>query len=613
MVAIGLSVSAFGQSGETLKLNGPTLTNQAVAAPVMDSNEEFFAVGTLQRVRRTDTGSVRMALLDDSKQIQAFIAPTARLPLGDYVGQEVGISARTFSQQDDIAPYVMVEEIVPIAGANAISPSLLTRLEQAPKLQRTPSGKGPAVAETGSGVQQASAVESATVNSWSIEDEHTVMPATAHLAAACDDPSCDTCGAGNPSSLEPYAYTPGPYLGCSGTGCTGCASCTNYDSCTSCGTSNCCCGPPGWLWVRGEYLLWWADGMRIPALVTGSTDGTAAADAGVLGVGSTQVLYGNEEVLEGGRSGFRIRFGGWFGDCRKLGWEADYFDLGDTDELFEAGGDTLGNPIIARPFFNINEGMEDSELVSYPGIVAGSVDVASYSQFNGASARFRWNLCCTNSNSGCGSFSNCLGYGHRCGYPPYCKVDFSLGYKHLGLNEGLSVQENLVTLIDPTTNFVLTDTFETRNDFNGGEIGTIWEAGWNRWSLEMASKMAIGSTRHEVTINGSTRTLPGDDATGGLLAQTSNIGTYSQDDLSVIPELSTTLGFYLTPRLRFTVGYTMVYWSNVVRPGGQIDLDLDPDLIPPQNAGEVAQRPDFNFSTTDFWAQGLNVGLDLHW
>lgn len=600
LLSLGLAIAAVpgvspAQTNNSLRLNSPSLASTPVEVVDANANEEYFAVGTLQRVRRTDSGAVRMALLDENKEILAFIAPTARVELSDFVGQEVGISARTFSQQDDVAPYVMVEEIVPVSGANVPDMSLLSRLERAPVLQAAPK-------ETGSGVQQASAelAMPATVDVWGPQRGQIVAPAGTHVAATCNDPSCQSCGGGYVAPVESFGYS--TYDGCGGASCS--LGCT--DSCISCGPAP--CGPPGWFWVRGEYLVWWADGMPLPPLITGSSPGTPAGDAGVLGESTTQILYGNEDSLDLSRSGFRIRFGGWFDQCRRLGWEADYFDLGDIDETFLVDGDTTGNPILARPFFNINLPGEDAQLISYPGMVTGSAEVSSFSRFNGASGRFRWNMCCKRCGQRCNGQCN-----QRCGYPPYVKIDLSLGYRYLGLDEGLTIQEELVTLDQPTNTFEIFDSFETQNDFNGGEIGTIWEAGWNRWTWEMATKTAIGSTRQQVSINGTTTTLPGDTFEGGFLAQRSNIGSYEQNDLSVIPELSTTLGFYLTPRLRVTVGYTIIYWSNVVRPGDQIDLDLNPDLLPPEQPGVDALRPEFVFRTTDFWAQGLNVGLDLHW
>jgi hypothetical protein len=102
--------------------------------------------------------------------------------------------------------------------------------------------------------------------------------------------------------------------------------------------------------------------------------------------------------------------------------------------------------------------------------------------------------------------------------------------------------------------------------------------------------------------------------TGGLLAQRSNIGRHTTDDFAVVPQLGITLGYHVTPRLSLTLGYTFFYWSVVARPGEQIDLDVNPDLLPPERVPfQGALRPRFIYEGTDYWAQGLNLGLDYRW
>jgi hypothetical protein len=54
-----------------------------------------------------------------------------------------------------------------------------------------------------------------------------------------------------------------------------------------------------------------------------------------------------------------------------------------------------------------------------------------------------------------------------------------------------------------------------------------------------------------------------------------------------------------------------MYWSGVARPGEQIDTNVSSSQLPPQT-GATAYKPTFQLHTTDFWAQGLNVGLDFH-
>ena len=85
----------------------------------------------------------------------------------------------------------------------------------------------------------------------------------------------------------------------------------------------------------------------------------------------------------------------------------------------------------------------------------------------------------------------------------------------------------------------------------------------------------------------------------------------------MVPELGATLGYQMTRRLRVTAGYSAIYWGSVVRPGDQVDLDVNPLLLPPEQATPVvangALRPQFQFVETDYWVQGLSFGADFRW
>jgi hypothetical protein len=101
---------------------------------------------------------------------------------------------------------------------------------------------------------------------------------------------------------------------------------------------------------------------------------------------------------------------------------------------------------------------------------------------------------------------------------------------------------------------------------------------------------------------------------GGILALPTNIGHQSKDDFSVIPEAEIRLGYQVTKHLSAFVGYNFMYWSSVVRPGEQINRNLTPTIIPSFfefTPGAPATQPAPLFKTTDFWAQGINFGMEL--
>ena len=157
------------------------------------------------------------------------------------------------------------------------------------------------------------------------------------------------------------------------------------------------------------------------------------------------------------------------------------------------------------------------------------------------------------------------------------------GYRDLKLNDSLMISENLSTVPAPGT-FNLQDSFQTQNEFNGVELGMLLQTRRGRWTMDWVSRFRWVSTNASSIIGGQTIINDGRGTVtypGGLLAQTSNIGTYNTNDFAVVPELGVNLGFDLTPRFRVLVGYTMIYWSRVLRAGDQIDREINPNLIPP--------------------------------
>lgn len=409
----------------------------------------------------------------------------------------------------------------------------------------------------------------------------------------------------------------------------GCASCgSTCDSGAGCGT--CSVGGYGDLcyqnsgrmyislpahgWVHAEGLTWYQSGMRLPPLVTSST-GTTRSTAGVLGHPATRVLFGNnDDNLTDVTGGFRIRFGTWLGSIPRLGIEGEYVGLSDKSEsFFDSSTGATGSRILARPFFNTVTGVEDAELVAFPNVVRGNVRVDLTNSLRGAAFRFRRQLCC---NTGCG-FSD-----WTCQTVPVSsRIDLTMGYRFWQLDDGLTINEQLTELTTAgavTTNtFNITDRFHTSNKFNGAELGVIWQGRRGWWSLDTLMRVGIGNVNQTVTINGASTITENGTTTNhnaGFLTQRTNIGTYERDRFTMVPEFGATLGYQLTRRLRATLGYSLIYWGNVVRPGDQIDLDVNPNLLPPENVPfSGALRPQFQFVQTDYWVHGLSYGAEFRW
>jgi hypothetical protein len=349
-------------------------------------------------------------------------------------------------------------------------------------------------------------------------------------------------------------------------------------------------------WGRAEVGLWWLRGSNLPPLVTGSPAGTPQTSAGVLGAPGTTILFGNENVNGDMNVGGQFTIGSWLDPNEAWGIEAGLLFIDGQGTPFETGSN--GSQIISRPYRKSRTGTGAAELVSFPGLLAGSVNVnAQADPLFGANILLKRAL-----GGGC----------HRQFY-------FLTGYRYLRFGEDLHIQENLTSLEPATlgTTIQVNDFFTTRNEFHGGEIGLQAEFWRGNFSLAILGKLAVGNLKRQVIIDGNnTVTSPGGGPSvmnqGGLLALSSNIGNYDSNQVTMVPELGLTGGWQIRPGVRLTMGYSFLWWSDVVRPGDQIDLTVNPNLLPP-GAGSGPARPSFTLRESDLWVQGLRFGLEFRY
>jgi hypothetical protein len=204
------------------------------------------------------------------------------------------------------------------------------------------------------------------------------------------------------------------------------------------------------------------------------------------------------------------------------------------------------------------------------------------------------------------------------------------GFRHVDLDEGLDLTFNRMAINGSGSNVVFQgtafpapsgvsslDSFQTRNQFYGGQIGAQGEYCLGRLFLAFAGKLALGDCHESLNIAGTSTLIqsPGPNVTvaGGQFAAASNSGRSTRDQFAVVPELELSVGCHLAPNIRAFAGYDLLYLSRVARPGSQVDLIVDNkgDQIDPSFTGETTSFPRRLFRQTDFWAQGVSVGLEL--
>jgi hypothetical protein len=354
-------------------------------------------------------------------------------------------------------------------------------------------------------------------------------------------------------------------------------------------------------WVRGEYLLWWIRNSDMPPLIT--TGAATDARPGALGMPGTKILFGGQQEDNKERSGGRFFAGLWLDGERRFGVEGGYFFLGSRSiGLTATSSGNPGSQVLARPFFDVLANREDASLVAFPGLSGGGVAAYAFSRLQGAEAS--------------GTFRAYAGHsGH---------LDLLAGFRWLQLSESVQVSENdQVTAGAPVLAGAavrVADAIGTHNNFYGAQVGFRAEVRFERLYAELVGKVALGDSHLEGDAAGATSiALPGAPPTvfnRGLLALPSNSGRFTSDTFAVAPEVNLNVGLRFTEQLRGFVGYTFLYWSNVTRPGNQIDRGLNLTQVPTSQlfgAAAGPARPVFPLATTDFWAQGLSFGLEVRY
>jgi hypothetical protein len=360
--------------------------------------------------------------------------------------------------------------------------------------------------------------------------------------------------------------------------------------------------------------LWWSKSAPLPVpLVTRGSPTDAAP--GALGKPGTTVLYGGQAVDYGVASGLRITAGLMLQRDLGLSLEGSWFMLERQSQNFAATSNANGQPLLAQPIVDAATGAPAAEPVSVPNPfgVGGGISVSNTTRLEG------WDV-----NLGLAAWST-----------ETSRLTLLAGFRSLNLLESLTVDTDfrdisgipggagLFFLGKLNTNaglFTTEDRFRVSNNFYGGQLGARFFQKFDRFDLILEAKVALGSTNEVVTINGfSTLAAPGQPpltAPGGVLALPSNIGRHSRSQFTVVPEGTVTVGMQVTSWLRAFVGYDFLYWSEVARPGDQVDLTVNRAAVPTSGQfglGTGPARPAFNFQGTDYWAQGLTFGLQFRY
>ncbi len=345
--------------------------------------------------------------------------------------------------------------------------------------------------------------------------------------------------------------------------------------------------------VSADYLLYSIDGMSLPALVTTSPTGTAAANIGVLG-GNTQTLFGGNTINDSMRSGGRIGVSLWTDPTMRTSWEVSYLGLEQQGEDFAGTSNSTRN--LARPVFDTGTNREAAQLVAQSGVLSGAINVDTDTQLQAIELVRRscyWRT-------------------------PWFQCDLLLGYKYGLLEDSLNINQSSTYLtasgpIVAGTSTTAFDRFATSNRFNGFLIGLDRWHTVGCWKFIYTGKVALGSNRSRVDIDGQTSTtvpnVGSSTFAGNLLAQPTNIGRFERDKFMAIPELTCRIERRMSPQIQLHAAYNLMYWSAVTRVDDVLSRRVS--QFPPE-AITGTREPAFRWNDSGLFLHGLQVGVDYN-
>jgi Putative beta barrel porin-7 (BBP7) len=374
-----------------------------------------------------------------------------------------------------------------------------------------------------------------------------------------------------------------------------------------------------------EYLYWWMKGAPLAVPLLSTAPFTEPDRGGFLKNSDATVLYGaphapavggNDTQSFPGFSGARLTVGSWLDDAHRFAIEGEGFLLQNGSAGYRAQSDANGSPGMRIPLYNsvpyssggvgmIVAPTEDGVPVSLPGELVGAASFTNTLQLwglaaNGVASLYR------------GSSWELAGLG---------------GFRYLNLSEAFNLNVNINGLAN--TAFAgesgwTSDQFSTQNRFYGATLGLRGKYVIGPVSVELTGRVSFGVDNETLDVSGYFRDFNTPLVTSvprvtnglrvltqgpnGIFAQPSNEGSSSGNRFAVVPEVAIKLGYNLTPSLLLAIGYNFLYESSVLRPTDQIDRNFSKGL-PFQQDPTSTVGPTRRFKTTDFYAQGLTIGV----
>lgn len=332
---------------------------------------------------------------------------------------------------------------------------------------------------------------------------------------------------------------------------------------------------------------------------------------------SAQTLYDDDQTGYPFASGFNGDVGGWFGRESRFGLELRglYVPETTTTQAFRSRNE---NSFLSVPYFNTALNSEYSvvigSMLTGSPASSGIVDIGSSIDFwgIGGGLQMRDMIDCDD-----------------------VEFEFVAGFRYLSLNERFWIDYDT----DPSVNTFFgqgtlasylfaggtapafgsrihaQDDVQTENDFYGLDLGVTASVEMlPNLTVKLAPTIALGAMVQDVKIFGSGMAWqpngPMLRTPYGVFTRPGGVGSWSETEFAVVPQIDLEFSYEVGHGISLFAGYSFLYVSSYASAGDQLDRRIDAPIGPTGSytaSPRAASRPELE--TTDFWANGVNLGV----
>lgn len=365
--------------------------------------------------------------------------------------------------------------------------------------------------------------------------------------------------------------------------------------------------------IDAEYLYWQIkeSPCTVPLVFTGPYDPNIKP---TLKSSGAHIALRNDRAQNLWHSGLKLALGYDFGGTCLWDMEISYIFLGrnsctrsvrsnDFRDAKVATPVFSNNTYLAIPFFDVVAGLSNSVYLAKPNVFSGKATLTSGRWMQGV----EWNFTARLPIPDCGSSFLLRGL---------------LGFRYWNFNDELKFTTQSPNLTRPDI-FKTWDQFRTINSFYGAQMGFLAKYEYRSLSCTIKARVALGAIDQRLCINGRLLTNDFDgfgdvrSFQGGYFALPTNIGYCDRWKFASLPEVNVLFRYQFNQCFAFNIGYNFLYVNQTLWAENQINSNINATQAlsitrDPFIGLAGMPRPKAVLKSKVFWAQGVNVGFDLH-